>query len=131
VAIVAFVWAATLGPGDVLAFGVICALSGLALGADLALPPAILADQLSAHDGAQPAGAGASFGWWNLVAKASLAVAAGLALPLLDLLGYVPGRGGDDGRLALVLVYAALPVLLKLFALVLTWHWRHQLGARS
>lgn len=131
VAIVAFVWAATLGPGDVLAFGVICALSGLALGADLALPPAILADQLSVRDGDPPAGAGASFGWWNLVAKASLAVAAGLALPLLDLLGYVPGRGDEDGRLALALVYAALPVLLKLFALVLTWHWRHQLGARS
>lgn len=132
VAIVAFVWAAMLGPGDLMAFGVICALSGLALGADLALPPAILADQLGERGGAgEGVGAGSSFGWWNLVAKASLALAAGLALPLLDLFGYTPGRDGEAGRLALALVYAALPVLLKLFALGLTWHWRHQLGAKS
>jgi len=129
VAMVAFVWAATLGPGDLMAFGIICALSGLALGADLALPPAILADQLGAQG--EGAGAGASFGWWNLVAKGSLALAAGLALPLLDLFGYSPGRDGEQGRMALALVYAALPVALKLFALVLTWRWRHQLGAQS
>ena len=43
-AIAAFVWAALLGPGDMYAFAVICALSGLALGADLALPPSMLAD---------------------------------------------------------------------------------------
>lgn len=132
VAIVAFIWAALLGPGELIAFGVICALSGLALGADLALPPAILADQLGGDgEGAAASGAGASFGWWNLVAKASLALAAGLALPLLDLLGYTPGQDEAQGRLALALVYAALPVLLKSFALALTWRWRHQLGAKS
>ena len=126
-AVVAFVWAATLGPGEVWAFGLICVLSGLALGADLALPPAILADQLREQGVAR--GAGASFGWWNLVAKGALALAAGVALPLLDALGYRPGEAGGQGREALALVYAALPVLLKICSLALAWRWRHRLGA--
>src|SRR4030088_327141 len=44
VAIAAFVWASRLGAGDTTAFTVICVLSGIALGADLALPPSLLAD---------------------------------------------------------------------------------------
>jgi len=38
-----FVWAAGLGAGDTTAFLAVCALSGVALGADLALPGALLA----------------------------------------------------------------------------------------
>ncbi len=87
-AIAAFVWAAFLGPGDVFAFAIICALSGLALGADLALPPSILADVIDRR-GAM-ASAGAYFGVWTLATKLNLALAAGIALPLLATLGYSP-----------------------------------------
>jgi Na+/melibiose symporter-like transporter len=38
-----FIWAATLGAGDTTAFLIVCALSGIALGTDLALPSALLA----------------------------------------------------------------------------------------
>jgi Na+/melibiose symporter-like transporter len=126
VSILAFVWAATLGEGAVLSFALICVLSGIGLGADLALPPAILADQLG---GSSERGAGACFGWWNLVAKGSLALAAGIALPLLDLFGYAPGARDPQALWALAAVYALLPVLLKGIALALAWRWRHQLGA--
>ena len=34
------------------------------------------------------------FGWWNWGVQMSLALAAGIALPLLAWLGYVPGQGG-------------------------------------
>jgi len=127
VSIVAFVWAATLGEGALLSFALICALSGIGLGADLALPPAILADQLGG--GASGRGVGACFGWWNLVTKGSLALAAGVALPLLDLFGYSPGAREPGALLALAGVYALLPVALKTVALALAWRWRHQLGA--
>ena len=40
-AILSFLWAATLGAGDVLAFAVICAASGAALGGDMVLLPAL------------------------------------------------------------------------------------------
>ena len=44
VSIAAFVWAFMLGEGDVWGFAIICILSGLGLGADLAIPPALVAD---------------------------------------------------------------------------------------
>lgn len=75
-AVAAFVWAFGLGRGDVVAFAAVCVLSGLALGADLALPPSLLADVID--DGATASGArdeGAYFGVWALATKANLALA--------------------------------------------------------
>ncbi|MFT3736150.1 MAG: MFS transporter [Rhodocyclaceae bacterium] len=121
-ALLVFVWAGFLGAGEVWAYGAICVLSGLALGADLALPPSLLADVVAR----ERLGAGAAFGWWNFVTKLNLAVAAGLALPLLQWLGYVPGQG--QGLLALAVVYAGLPALLKLIAAALLWRQRAVIG---
>jgi Na+/melibiose symporter-like transporter len=107
-------------------FAIVCLASGLALGADLALPPALLAD---ISEGRQArAGAGAYFGWWNLVAKLNLALAAGIALPALALLGYRPG--GAEGLLALSLVYCLLPVAFKVVAALLAWRWQYALEDR-
>jgi Na+/melibiose symporter-like transporter len=127
-ALASFVWAFFLDAGDAVAFGVICAASGAALGAELALPPAMLADRLArtdaAGDGAAGAGAGAYFGLWNFVTKLNLALAAGLALPLLGLAGYKVGAGDTAGLTALAAIYALLPAVLKLAALALLWRWR-------
>ncbi len=112
-AVAVFAWAGTLGAGQVVAFRWICALSGLTLGADLVVPGALLAGVL-AQPGA--ASAGASFGWWNFANKLNLALAAGLALPLLAALGYTPGSTDAAGLQALSLGYAALPCALKLAA---------------
>jgi Na+/melibiose symporter-like transporter len=115
-AIVAFVWAFALGPGDTGAFAAICVLSGLALGADLALPPSLLADVIDRDGRARPTGA--YFGLWTLATKLNLALAAGIALPLLSVLGYVPGATGGGGLSALAFVYAVVPCALKLGALL-------------
>jgi len=114
-AIVAFVWAFWLGPGDTAAFATICVLSGLALGADLALPPSLLADVIG-RDGTARA-AGAYFGLWTLATKLNLALAAGIGLPLLAALGYAPGAQAPGAVSALAFVYAAVPCLLKLGAI--------------
>ncbi|MBC7916224.1 MAG: MFS transporter, partial [Rhodoferax sp.] len=89
-AIVTFLGASLLGPGDALWFLLVCALSGAALGADLAVPAALLAG-LIAKAGDSGQAEGAYFGWWNFASKLNLALAAGLALPLLAWLGYAPG----------------------------------------
>lgn len=127
-AIAVFVWAWTLGSGDVVAFALICILSGAALGADLALPPAMLADLL-ARDGAtgrlRP---GAAFGWWNFVTKANLALAAGLSLALLGAFGYASGTTDAASLSVLAAIYALLPVVLKLVAAALLWMLREQLN---
>lgn len=113
--IAAFGWAFLLGEGDGMAFFAICALSGLALGADLALPPSMLADVIDDDEaGGHGRHEGAYFGLWNLVTKLNLALAAGIALPLLAWLGYRPGAG--SAPLALAAVYALLPCVLKAIA---------------
>jgi Na+/melibiose symporter-like transporter len=122
VSIVAFVWAYTLGAGDITAFMVICVLSGLGLGADLSLPPSILADVID-EDTKRGLGRneGAYFGLWNLVTKFNLALAAGIALPALAILGYVPGANTAESATSLTylaMIYALLPCALKAIAAV-------------
>jgi len=118
-----FVWAAALGPGDALAYAAVCVLSGVALGADLSLPAALLTGvvQQAGHAGRAE---GAYFGWWNFATKLNLALAAGLALPALQAFGYAPGTRDAPGLTALTLAYCALPCVLKLAAATLLWrHW--------
>lgn len=129
VAIAAFVWASALGPGDLTAFAVICVLSGAALGADLALPPSLLADVIARGRTAE--GAGAYFGLWTLATKLNLGLAAGIALPLVALLGYSPGAATGEGTRALALVYALVPCILKLAAALLVHGCRRRLEGES
>lgn len=114
-AVAVFGWTATLGAGDVAAFMAVCALSGLALGCDLALPGALLAGVI-AQAGDAGRHEGSYFGWWNLASKLNLALAAGLALPLLGALGYTPGTQESEALRVLTLAYAVLPCGLKLLA---------------
>lgn len=125
-AIAAFVWAATLSSGSLAGYLAVCIASGLALGADLALPSAMLAGviQRAGHSGRSE---GVYFGWWNFATKLNLALAAGVALPLLAAFGYSPGARDDAALSALTLAYCLLPCALKLLAAALLW----QLWMRS
>lgn len=128
-ALLAFGWVPALPglaqPEALAAFALLSVLSGLALGADLVLPAALLAGLIQRDGGL---GEGACFGLWQLATKLNLALAAGLALPLLDLLGYVPGGAGGAaaGTGALTLAYGVLPCLLK-GAAALLWTSRPRL----
>jgi Na+/melibiose symporter-like transporter len=117
-AVACFGWTAGLGRGEVLAFAVICGLSGVAMGADLALPGALLAC-LIGQQGAQGRQDGAYLGWWNLATKLNLALAAGAVLPLLQWGGYVPGSQDPLALQRLGWAYALLPCALKLLAAAL------------
>ncbi|WP_422844563.1 MFS transporter [Acidovorax sp. M2(2025)] len=114
-AVAAFSWTAGLSAGDARAFLAVCALSGVALGTDLALPGALLAGVVAAG-GDAGRHEGAYFGWWNFATKLNLALAAGLALPLLGWLGYTPGTRSAQGLQVLAWAYAVLPCALKLLA---------------
>lgn len=114
-AVAAFVWATQLGSGDAAAFAVVCVMSGLALGTDLALPGAMLAG-IIAGAGDRGSAEGAYFGWWNFATKLNLALAAGLALPLLAVFGYTPGARDEAALGALTIAYCLLPCALKLGA---------------
>ena len=55
----------------------------------------------------------------SLITKLNLAFAAGISLPLLEVLGYTPGISTIDGVRALAIGYALIPCLLKLFAAII------------
>ncbi|WP_338065274.1 MFS transporter [Thioclava pacifica] len=64
--------------------------------------------------------AGQAFGIWNFSAKATLAIASGTVLPLLQHFGYQPD--GENSRAALDALnvsYALVPCALKLAAIAL------------
>lgn len=113
-AIVVFAFAAWLDQGDAIGYALVCIGSGAALGAKLVAPAALLAGAIGRTAGALQ-DEGLWFGWWNLVSKLALALAAGLALPLVQVLGY---RQGDASSVAgLVVVYALVPCVLEALAL--------------
>jgi len=121
-AIATFAWAASLGAGDMLGFALVCLASGVALGADLSLPGALLAGVIrrAGHGGQSE---GLYFGWWNFATKLNLALAAGIALPTLAWFGYTPGSTDAGALRALTGAYCLLPSALKLLAAALLW-WR-------
>lgn len=114
-AVASFAGALLLDAGDRYGFLSVCLASGTALGADLAVPGALLAGVIQSAGHARRA-EGAYFGWWNFATKLNLALAAGLALPALQWLGYAPGGQDAAALTALSLVYCALPCALKLLA---------------
>jgi Na+/melibiose symporter-like transporter len=128
--VVFFMWAVTLTTGDLLSFAFICAFSGMALGADLVVPGALLTGMIARHGGAGLA-EGRYLGWWQVATKLNLALAAGLALPALQFLGYSSGTRSPEGLWALSLAYGLLPCVLKLLAAWRLWAAREHLWEKS
>jgi glycoside/pentoside/hexuronide:cation symporter, GPH family len=90
------------------------------MAADLTVPGAMLAGLISS----QPESgrdSGIYWGWWNMAAKLNLALAAGLALPLLSYAGYEPGGRSEAALRSITWAYCVLPCLLKLTATALLY----------
>ena len=116
----AFAVAALLAPGDTGIFAAVCLVTGLCLGADLALPPAIQADvadwdRLRFHRN-RTAGL---FSLWNMASKLALAVAAGVVLPLAGQLELEPGNTSTESLRTLAMIYALLPCVFKITAIAM------------
>lgn len=121
-AVLTFVWAYALGQGDVVAYGIVCVMSGLALGADLALPPSIIADRIA--DNKHELLASRYFSVFTFLSKAALALATGLSLTALGYLGYQPGAVENyEVTDYLSITYALIPCALKLLAAFCLWRF--------
>ena len=114
-----FIAAFFLTPGDIIAYGIICVLSGIAIGGDLALPPTILAEFIKRNNHQKAASQYYALG--TLVTKSALAIATGIALPLLAFYGYKPGTITE--AISLPIAYALVPCVIKLFAAFLLWRF--------
>ena len=126
-ACLAFAVAPLLPVGSLYGFAAICVLTGLLLGFDLVIPPAIQADVIdvdTAQSGEQRSGL--YFSAWGLATKLSLAAGVGLVFPLLSAFGFEPSATTSNtptALFALAVTYAWIPVALKLAAIGLMWNF--------
>lgn len=133
-AVITFIWAYTLAPEAYFQFGVICILSGAALGADLALPPAILGRRIMQQ--AAENFAAQAYAILNVIPKIALALATGVAFVVLDRTGFSPSDQNDQDALAmLAALYALVPCLFKAASACVIFNLvkgdKHELQERS
>lgn len=116
--VVTFIGACVLSPGDVIAYGLICILSGAALGADLALPPAIIAGRIAGKDAQNHAAQ--YYAFLAFLPKIAMALAAAATFIALDFAGFTANAQNSQSALTvLVAAYALAPCILKIFSAAL------------
>lgn len=124
-AIIVFSPTPFLPSGEAWLFGIVCVLSGLALGADLTFPASIQADVIdvdTARSGEQRSGT--YFALWSLATKLSLALAVGTVFPLLGLAGFDAGAGAVSTAFGITLLgffYGWGPIAFKVPAVAMMW----------
>lgn len=119
-AVLTFAGAVFLGEGDIWPFAIVCVLSGIALGADLALPPSILADKV--QESRDDAHASKHYAALSFLPKCALALASGLTFIILDQIGFIVGKDNStEAKHGLLILYAAVPCILKLCAVLVLW----------
>jgi GPH family glycoside/pentoside/hexuronide:cation symporter len=121
----AFIGVFFLGRGDSTLFAVLSFVSGTGFGAVLALPAAMQADVLD-YDELRTGERreGQYIGIWSVVRKTTSALGMGIALPLMDAAGYVPGaEQSDDVVLTIRTLYALLPCLLNIVAIAVLFKY--------
>jgi GPH family glycoside/pentoside/hexuronide:cation symporter len=115
--LIAFVVTFTLGAGDIVAFAIICGVTGVLTGADLTLLPMIFIKFLQRTNVPNEE----AFGYWSLSSKLALALAVGLLLPGLEVSGFDPAFPTPLGIYALSVAYALVPSVLKICAIYALW----------
>lgn len=121
--ITTFSFAYFLAPDNADYFYLVCIFSGAFLGADLIIPPAILAKiacskKETIFRSPNNFGISSYFSWWNLTTKMSLMIAASSSLIFLGLSGYKPGSlPAGTATISISFFYALLPCILKILTI--------------
>ena len=121
-----FMFVLFLEEGDLTLFVVICIFSGLALSADLAIPSSIQADIIDLEFLKTGKRLTAQFfAFWGVVSKAAVALSTGIALILLDIVGFKSGDNNSTFVLFwLSFIYGGLPIILKIVSIYLMWDFK-------
>jgi GPH family glycoside/pentoside/hexuronide:cation symporter len=117
----AFLGVFFLGPGDAHIYGVLVFLSGIGLGATLAIPSAMQADVIDYDElisGQRREGQ--YIGIWSITKKLAAALGVGLALSILGAVGYTPNvEQSEQVQFTLRVLYALVPSLCNVAAFVI------------
>lgn len=127
VASFSFAFVPFLGEGDVVYFGIITVLSGLSLGADMALPASIQSDVARHQEEGNMSGS--FFGFFSMLTKLSLALGVGVSFGILGLFHFNPLMPTPLSLDALSYVYSLLPVALKLISVVVLLGYKEKVSS--
>ena len=98
-------------------FYLICFLSGVFLGADLMMPPAIIAEIIhQKHDKIS-----SYLSFWNMINKAGLMCASFLSLMTLWLVSFDAKNVNQESLMAIPIIYAIIPCALKMLVVLLLY----------
>jgi Na+/melibiose symporter-like transporter len=96
-------------------FFLICFLSGVFLGSDLIMPPAIISEIIyKKHDKIS-----SYLAFWNMINKAGLMFASFLSLMVLWLVSFDAKNVNQDSLMAIPIIYAIIPCALKMLVVLL------------
>jgi GPH family glycoside/pentoside/hexuronide:cation symporter len=123
-ACVAFATVPFIPAGSFSSFAIVCVVTGMGLGADLALPPAIQADVVDYDRWRnKQERTGLQFALWGMSTKLALALSVGIALPVLDIFGFDANSAEQDSFTALIMIYAVVPIVIKIAAIFVVWNF--------
>ena len=106
-----------LSNGDIYQFLIICMVSGFCLGADLIMPASIQANIIfNAQEKENKILSGKIYSVWSLIQKFSLALSAGVCLPVIGYFGFDPSKG-QYLLTPLSFTYGIMPIILRLPAI--------------
>lgn len=113
-----------LKANDIELFIVISIISGLSLGADMALPTSMKADLVQKSEKIQNNSSGLLFGIWTMITKFSLAFAIALGFIILGFFDFDSNEPNTQSLFVLTLLYGLAPVILKFLSLLLLYRYQ-------
>ncbi len=113
---IAFSFVLILESGDLMLFALISFVSGLSLGADMALPSSIQADVVQNVENVNTSYAGILFGIWAMLTKFSLALSVGIGFVILGMVGFEPNAPTTIALSTLSILYGGVPIIFKMLA---------------
>lgn len=119
IAISAFIFVPFLGEGDFLYFAIICVITGMCLGADMALPSSIQADVANQTKQNNEDLTGVLFGFWAMITKLSLSLAVAISFITLEFANFETSNINQNSIVAIIVLYSILPIILKLSSIFL------------
>lgn len=115
----AFVFVPFLENYDLIYFIVICILTGMCLGADMALPSSIQSDVTQMSEKMSNDISGILFGFWAMITKFSLALAVAISFITLEFTSFSNSNVNENSLIAIIVMYSILPIIFKSLSIIL------------
>jgi len=113
--VITFICAFFVDSSNYQLFYLICFASGIFLGADLMMPPILIADIIQNKSGM----ISSYISSWSMINKLGLALASFASLAILSLVNYDPKILNSASTLVIPILYTILPCILKLSVFIL------------